>query len=351
MALTVRGLWFRNRFQSNISEGGGDLSVSNVFRAEVQDTWTPGKDHIVTSGVEGNLDRVDADLFGVRSGGGIALYAQDEFSFWEPLRFTVGFRYDYQDLDSLQAASQLNPKAALVYTPVAGTSLRASIGRGFRAPTVAEAFTSTAAAGILIVPNPELVPERSLAVEVGINQVLGETAIVDAALFQTTFSNLIEAGFNDLGQGQFQNVTDARIRGAEFGISLSLFHRSVFLSADYTYVDPEDLTTNEVLKYRPRHLVYLSGSFTAGPLELGADYRYLSRVEAIDEEFVTLGIIKDGASRVPIVVVDLRARWRPAGFPLSVLVNLTNVFQYNYVELLGNLGPPRTLMITLEGTL
>jgi len=352
LAMSLKGLWFHNRFQSNISEGGGDLSVSDVLRAEVQSIWTPGPLHIVTAGVEGNLDRVDADLFGVRSGGGIAAYAQDEVRLLETLRLTLGARFDYQEMDSLAPASQLNPKAALVFTPQAGTTLRASFGRGFRAPTVAEAFTSTVAVGILIVPNPSLVPERSLAVELGVNQMLGDLALIDAAVFQTDFSNLIEAGFNDLGQGQFQNVTDARIRGAEFGISLSLLDRLLFFTVSYTFVDPRDLTAGDVLKYRPRHLVYLSAVVNAGEFEFGADYRHLSRVEAIDEEFVTLGIVKNGDTRVPVNVLDVRARWRPTfpGVPLSLLVNLNNVFQYNYIELIGNLGPPRTLLLTLEGT-
>ena len=350
LAMSVKGLWFLNRFVSNISEGIDDRSVSNVVRAEVQTIWTPDERHIVTAGVDGNLDRVDANLFGIRSGGGIAAYLQDEFRLFEPLRLTLGARFDYQKLDSLSGSSQLNPKAALVYTPWAGTTFRASLGRGFRTPTVAEAFTSTVAAGILIVPNPNLVPERSLAVEVGVNQVLGDVVLVDGALFQTDFTNLIEAGFNDLGQGQFQNVTDARIRGAEIGVSVSLVQRHLFLSVNYTYVDPVDRTTGEVLKYRPRHLVYTSATLRLGAFEFGADYRHLSRVEAIDEEFVTLGIIADGDTRVPVNVVDLRARWRPAflGMPLSVLVNLNNVFQYNDGELIGNLGPPRTLVVTLE---
>jgi outer membrane receptor for ferrienterochelin and colicins len=351
LVMSIKGLWFRNRFQSNISEGGGDLSLSNVVHAGIQTIWTPGKMHIVTAGVDGNLDRVDADLFGVRSGAGIAAYAQDEVRLAEALRLTLGARFDYQDLDSLAAASQLNPKAALVFTPAKGTTLRASLGRGFRTPTVAEAFTSTVAAGILIVPNPALVPERSLAAEMGVNQVLGDVALIDAALFQTDFTNLIEAGFNDIGQGQFQNVTDARIRGAELAVSLSLLRRLLFLSVGYTYVDPKDLTTGEVLKYRPRHLVYVTAAVTVGEFEFGADYRHLSRVEAIDEEFVTLGIIKDGGTRVPVNVVDLRARWSPgiAGLPISLLVNVNNVLQYNYIELIGNLGPPRTVLVTLEG--
>jgi len=32
-------------------------------------------------------------------------------------------------------------------------------------------------------------------------------------------------------------------------------------------------------------------------------------------------------------------------------INVKNIFQYNYVELIGNIMPPRTYMMTLEAKL
>jgi outer membrane cobalamin receptor len=185
---------------------------------------------------------------------------------------------------------------------------------------------------------------------VGVNQVLGATAVIDLALFENDFWDLIETGFNAQGQGQFSNVTRARIRGLEFSSQLMFFQRALSCDLSYTYVDPRDLTAHDVLKYRHRHIVYLSALGRVGMFSLGADYRYLSRMERIDQEFVTLGIIKNGDVVVPINVVDVRfgADFSTMGVPLNATFNINNIFQDNYVEIIGNMAPPRSYVLTLE---
>jgi outer membrane receptor protein involved in Fe transport len=224
------------------------------------------------------------------------------------------------------------------------------VGRGFRSPTVAEAFTSTNIGGFKIVPNPTLKPERSLSYEVGANQLLGENAMIDLAFFQNDFWDLIETGFNQFGQGQFSNVTRARIRGLEVSSQLQFFSRALSFNLSYTYIDPRDITANDVLKYRHRHMVVASTMGRVGMLSLGVDYRYLSKIERIDQEFVTLGIIKDGEVVVPINVFDLRfgADFSAMGLPLNATFNVNNILGYNYVELIGNMAPLRTFVLTLE---
>ena len=346
---SVRALWFRNHFTDSISEPGNN-STSDVLRGEYQLTLAAGTTHLLTAGAEGNLDLVRSNLFGERSGGGIAAYLQDEIRLLEDLRLTLGARFDLQDVDSLEITSQLNPKAALVYMPIPGTSLRSSVGRGFRAPTVAEAFTETYAGGLLIVPNPALRPERSWSFEVGVNQLLSDVATFDVSGFLTTYSDLIESGFNAAGQAQFSNVTDASVAGFEVASSVELLERALFLDAAYTYVYPRDRTRDDLLKYRPRHLAYVSGHGHLWIFTLGAEFRYASRVERIDEEFVNLGIIKDGDARVPISVFDLRASadFTRYDVPLVATFNVKNLFQYNYVELIGNLAPPRVAVLRLD---
>ena len=348
----AKTLWFRNRF----SDAGGsinDNSRSDVFFGEVQGTWAFLENQILTFGVTGNLDGVDSDLFGKRSGRGGAWYVQDELQVSDLIRLTFGARFDVQKVDSLETGGQFNPKAAVVVTPAAGTVLRASYGRGFRSPTVAEAFTSTTAAGLEIIPNPSLKPERSNGFEVGLSQLLGESALVDLALFRTDYSNLIESGFTPQGKGQFNNVTEARISGAELSTSLGLLSKTLFLDFSYTYIYPRDVTRSDLLKYRPRHLFYASGLLHAGDVTFGIDLRCISRVERIDEEFVNLGIIKDGDQRVSIYVTDLRLAYTfgSAEMPLTASLNVNNVFQYNYVELIGNMAPPRSYVLTIDAKL
>lgn len=349
LVYTVRAMWFHNKWDDSIDTLTNN-SWSDVVRAEAQATWTPVSGNIATFGVEGSTDNVEADLFGTRSGYGVAVYVQDEFEIATGLKATVGARFDFQDLDSLDSMSQLNPKAGIVWSPAQGTALRASFGRGFRAPAVAEAFITTSISGLPVIPNPALKPERSYTYEVGVNQILGSRAMFDLALFQSDFNNLIESGFNAQFQGQFTNVTKARIRGIEASAKLGFLDNALTVDLGYTYLSPKDLTKNDILKYRPRHLLYASSLAHFGMFTLGADFRYISRVERIDDEFVTLGIVKNGDRRVATYVADLRfgADFSKGNVPLTAQLNINNIFQYNYVELIGNIAPPRSIVLTLE---
>ena len=349
---TVKGMWFSNKWDDTVDTLTNN-SKSDIVRAEVQATWSATATHILTFGVEGNIDRVRADLFGSRSGGGVALYVQDEIQVTDKLKATLGVRFDFQDVDALESSGELNPKIGLVYSPVEGTAVRGWFGRGFRTPSVAEAFVTTEAGGLEVVPNPNLKPERSYSFELGASQFLSDIALIDVALFRSEFSDLIEPGFvpTDLGlKVQFNNVTRARVQGIEASVTLGLFDRALFTTVGYTYVSPRDLSKDDILKYRPRHLLYVSTITHLGIFDIGVDFRYISRVERIDEEFVTLGIVVDGNKRVATYIADLRlgANFTEIGFPLSATFSINNILQYNYVELIGNIAPPRNMVLTLE---
>jgi outer membrane receptor for ferrienterochelin and colicins len=346
-----RGMWYHNKWDDTI-DTSSNASRSDVLRGEVQGIWSLSEEYLVTFGAEGSTDNVDADIFGVRHGSGGALYAQGELEFTPSLKATVGGRFDLQSLDSLETMKQFNPKFGLAYSPVGGTVLRASAGRGFRAPSVAEAFTIAEISGLKVYPNPALQPERSWTYEFGVNQSVAGIALLDLAFFRSDFDKLIEAAFTGADSAQFINVTNARIQGMEISAKCALPTINSVVEVGYTYVKPEDLTKNDILKYRPRHLLYANTTTSAGDFDLGVDFRYISKVERIDQEFVTLGIIRDGEVRVPAYVFDLRCgvHVNAGGVPVTAQVNVNNVFQYNYVELMGNLAPPRTMTLTLEAT-
>jgi len=348
--VTFRGLWFRNRFDDTV-DTLTHRSESDMARGEIQATWFVGDRHVLTFGLDGNLESVEASLFGSRNGGGGALYAQDEVVLTDQLNLTIGARCDLQDVDSLESDSQISPKAALLYAPAAGTALRASFGRGFRTPSVAETFITTNISILTLVPNPGLSAERSASYEVGIHQILGDLAQVDFALFQSDFSNLIEPRFVSGSTAQFINVTRARIQGMELNCTLELFERALILDAGCSLINPKDLSGNDVLKYRPRTILYLTGALHKGIFMLGADVRHLSKVERIDEEFKAF--VPDADARVPITVVDVRAGLNVtvAGQPVSFVLNVANVLQHNYVEIVGNLAPPRSVVLTVEAEL
>ena len=119
----------------------------------------------------------------------------------------------------------------------------------------------------------------------------------------------------------------------------------------YTYTDPVDLSDNSVLRFRSRHLFYASLTANYRQLRAEVNFRYVSKVEAIDENLVRLAPIVDGDQRVACNVVDAGVTYNliNAGLPITLGLTVKNLTNYYYVELIGNLAPLRTYYLSLEG--
>ncbi|MBI4549246.1 MAG: TonB-dependent receptor [Ignavibacteriae bacterium] len=354
---SVKVSWFRSRWRDNISSNldvGGSQSRSNAVDSDVQMIYQLTEENIVVGGLSGNYNLVEADtIFGDHTAQGGAFYVQDEIKFNKNIQLTLGGRFDMQQLDDLESVSQVNPKFGVVYNPSLTTRLRGSAGRGFRAPSVAEVFTTTEAGGLTILPNPALKPERSWSFELAGSRIFGEYVSADLVLFHNELYDLIEPAFGSDGRVHFQNITRARIGGLELVAKFSVSKRMFSGQLSYTHIKPEDLTKGDILKYRPRHLFYASSQISVPPFDFGVDFRYLSKVDRIDEELILLGVVPDGDKRVPIYVTDIRlgVDWKFMRLPLVTKFHINNLFQYYYVDFIGNLGPLRHYVLTLEAKL
>ncbi|RMF56497.1 MAG: hypothetical protein D6748_13355 [Calditrichaeota bacterium] len=347
--LTVRGIWFHNRFEDNVAEGGGNVSTSRNFDGEVQYNVQIGS-WFWTGGIEATLNSANSNIFGDHQGKNGAGYLQVEIPLNSHLRATLGGRFDYFDMDSVKSDHQLNPKLGLVWKPMNGTALRASMGWAFRAPSPGEVFITTSAEGFKLIPNYELKPERSRYLEIGVNRFFGKNVYLDIAGFYSRFEDLIEADFLPHGQGeiQFQNITRARIMGVETSLNGTFFRRSLQINLGHTYVDPRDLVKNDFLNFRPRHLFYGSLQWSKFFYQIGVDYRYIRRYDRIDEKLAI--VVKDAQERVDAHVLDLRfaTQFLLGRLPFRISLQINNVLRYNYVDLVGSLAPLRNFVITLE---
>jgi len=116
------------------------------------------------------------------------------------------------------------------------------------------------------------------------------------------------------------------------------------LSLGYTYLFPWDLSEKAILKYRPKHIFYANANAGYKLFTIGADFRFISKYERIDELLKI--IVPDAEERVPIYVVDARVGFNFS--KLKILFNINNLLQYNYVEIVGNLAPIRNLNLSIE---
>lgn len=126
-----------------------------------------------------------------------ALYLQDAWQFAEQWQSIIGLRYEqWQAYNGAVSSSNTtqnfadrddaftSPKAALVYRPAADWSLRASVGRAYRLPTVAELYQGSLPNGANNVAynNPDLKPEKVTASELSAEHLL-ENGLLRATIF------------------------------------------------------------------------------------------------------------------------------------------------------------------------
>ena len=348
---TVRGSYYFNNWYDNFGETGqgfGDTSKSNLAYLEIQATSRVNPVTVLTIGLEGRADFVNSNLFTNKESFSFASYLQAERRIGS-FRINVGGRFDHQRIEGLSSYNQFNPKLGIVYDLTSTVSIRASVGSGFRAPSIGEVYASTQTGGVVIVPNPLLLPERSFSSELGARFPLGYV-MVDASLFQNDYWDMIEPEFRTDGRISFQNVTRAKILGYEIDAGTDLFHEMIGVRVSYTYIYPRDITANDILKYRSRELLYASFDFAYGIFHSSADFRYISKFERYDRELVEFGVVKNGDKRVPAYVLDLRAGvdLSRMGIPIEAMAIINNVGEYYYVEMIGNIAPIRNYSLALE---
>ncbi len=337
----LKGSYYRNRFDNDFVDNQ-DFSKSQRFRLEYQADVEPSIRHSLTLGVEGMYDIVDGSFFGRRKAYILGSYLQHEYRFSDRFSSTVGLRFDYNKVLDGRTEYQVSPKFGIIYNVSEVTTIRGSVGRGFRAPSIAELFTNTSASGFQVIPNPELQAESSWSAEVGLSTSIAGHILLDTAIYQERFFDFINPSlsFQDSLVVRFRNVQDARIRGVETNLTTSWFRDRLRTVVSYVFVDPRDLQTHRLLTYRPQHILTASLSLKPGPFELGMDYRFASKLKREQLE-----VFPDDP-RVATKVVDARAGVNFG--PYSLVFNVENLFEYNYTQIERNLEPTRKFSVNWQ---
>ncbi len=126
--------------------------------------------------------------------------------------------------------SELSPKLGLIYRPAASAEVWLQYAHGFRAPPYEDANVSLEVPlfNYRAIPNPDLKPERSDGIDVGIRW-RGTNASADLSIFRTEYEDFIESRVRlgpDPESGrilfQAQNISRATVEGVEAGAAIAL---------------------------------------------------------------------------------------------------------------------------------
>ncbi len=205
-----------------------------------------------------------------------AIFVEDEWRMFENLAFTGGVRMD----DHENYGVNWSPRAYLVYNATDTVTVKGGWATAFKAPSLLQLssdWTSASCRGACqIVGNPDLKPETSESVELGLYYAGEEGLLEDVTASATVFQNDVDdmiginrtrdraqapsysnfVGFDKSGNPIFKyyNVNKARIRGLETELKLPL-SEAFGLKLNYTYNDGRDLSNggNKPLNTLPFH--------------------------------------------------------------------------------------------------
>lgn len=205
-----------------------DDFLSQRLTGELQLRETFFEHHTVTAGAQVfdnlqdrqrnyNVDPPKVYLDDTRHFVDYALFLQEEYQIRSNLIFNGGVRYDVLQL----SGSTVNPRLALIYQPVQGTTLKLVYGTAFRAPTPYELYYSDG--GYTQIANPALKPERITTGELAVEQQIAKHWSASASGFYYDINNLIEQatiapGQPDAGLIQLQNLGKANAKGLELAL-------------------------------------------------------------------------------------------------------------------------------------
>lgn len=253
-------------------------------------------------------------------------YAELQSSFGDSVFNALSVRYDDNDRFGGKATYRLAPAYLINGT---GTKLKASVGTGFKAPTLDQMFQSFPAFGFFA--NPNLKPETSLGYDLGFEQSIpGEKVRFGLTYFRNTIKNLIgdNATFTS-----YANVGRAVTDGVE-GFAAYQPLQDLTFRLDYTYIQATDDVLHQELLRRPKHKINLNTAWHATN-RLSFNANLLSVTSWIDgnRDFSIPRLTAPGYTTVNLAAsYDLTNN-------LTLYGRLNNLFDRHYQNPVGFLQP------------
>jgi len=276
----------RDEVNPHDSEKG--LFESDLFKIDWQNNIFAHESNTVTAGLmysreQGESEYTSESIWGPyesrfpkKSTDNYGAYLQDHINLGGAFFAALGARYDVHS----QAGGALTYRIAPgFYLDRTGTRLKASLGTGFKAPSLYQLYAPPTFYGP--VGNEHLEPEKTLGWDLGVEQsFLSGRLQLGALYFSNSFENLIDFTLIDFTYTDgYLNVKNASTRGAELFLRSNPW-RDLILSAEYTRTEARDEDSGEYLLRRPRHKLAfrINKGFTAKG-HLTADLLYIGERE------------------------------------------------------------------------
>lgn len=230
-----------------------------------------------------------------------SVFAQDQISAADALTVYLGGRLDHwvtkgdnfnavTTIYPTRSVSAFSPKLSVVYLSSEAATLRASLGKSFRAPANQDLYTSSTSRSRTTTGDPNLQPERGTTWEAGGEFRYTENTKVTATYYETQLTNLIYVIQVTtvvpplISQSQRINAGKARIRGIELGTASNLTSW-LALDANYAFIDSvmlenaaDPLSVGKRLTDSPRNIAGIGLTAKQGSWSGNLSARYVSHI-------------------------------------------------------------------------
>jgi vitamin B12 transporter len=319
-----------------------------ILTGEFQTNYRPWDWNTTTFGIEYKLRSARTSGGIDRSIRNIAYYLQEQFQLFDRRLILIpGIRLD--DHQTFGRAWTPSFSSAYLFKE-AGTKVKASYAKGFKAPSLNELFFPPAF-GCPAFGNPDLGPEKSWEVNAGVEQeFLRDRMKIGATYFHREVKDLIEGRpipGDPFGCFRAFNVGRARFDGVEWNLAIKLLS-FLALNGNYTYLDWD--TATGTLPRRPRHRGSVGLNFSHEGLEMNLIANIIGRRDDFHATKFT-NIHMPSYNRF-----DLAASYRlPVRIDLvkhlNVFAKIENLFNRSYEEADGFRARPFNFLLGIQAAL
>jgi outer membrane receptor for ferrienterochelin and colicins len=211
-------------------------------------------DNIITTGVELRNETFSRQATPQNETTITSGFIKNEGALSIPLTYIVALRADHHP----NVGTEFTPKLAARYQFNQATDLRASIGKGFRAPSLQDLYEKEFDhSQYYRNGNPNLKPEYSINYNLSLEHYFGNRLLTRISAFRNDFKDMIQAkDTGDLLNGKpifrRENISEAMSQGIELDSRIEFEDLKTIFS--YTYCDTRD-DNSQPLAYSPEHMI------------------------------------------------------------------------------------------------
>ncbi len=208
--------------------------------------------------------------FGDKTINELAAYALIQHRFFNKLVVNSGIRMENHNLYGMEWV----PQAGVAYHPFTNTTLKGSVAKGFRSPTMMELYLFGRA-------NKDLKPERMMNYEMSFLQTFPRLNLkMEITGFVSRGDNIIQS----VNFGKFKNSGEFKKSGIESALKYA-FNKNLDLHTNYTYLNLDD-----PILAAPKHQFYFGINYSTGAFNIHLDVEHINDLYTITQGLESYGL-------------------------------------------------------------